>query len=390
MAETVIFHLDMDAFYASVEQADNPELCGKPVIVGGSSNRGVVSACSYEARKFGVHSAMPIFQARRLCPSAVILPVRMQRYIEMSTFIMTIIENYSPEIQQISIDEAFLDMSGTELLFGPPEIVAGTIKQDIRSQTGLTISIGIGSSRLIAKMASAYDKPDGLFRVPSGEEMTFLDALEISDIWGIGKKSVAAMHARGIVSIPQLRSFSEAELCSLFGASSGRYLFKAVRGIDPGIFQDNPKSRSISNEMTFGEDISDREILSEYLFDLSHQVFFRALSHRYIGKTAIVKIKYADFTSVSARRTVDTPFLSTDQFHEEIITLFNEKWNRKPVRLIGAGISGLSSGNGPAQQELLETREHRKGRLDRAVHSLQNSGFHMTKAASLLHKKHQS
>ena len=386
MAVPCFFHVDMDAFYASIEQIDNPELQGKAVIVGGTSVRGVVSACSYEARVYGVHSAMPIFQARKLCPEGSFLPVRMTRYLEMSRFIMEILREFSPTIQQISIDEGFLDMTGTELLLGSPEFAATRLKQKVHEKTGLTISIGIGSSKFIAKMASAHGKPNGLLRVLPGKEIAFLDSCTIREIWGIGKKAAASLADKGITSVKKLRSFDEDTLRKLFGTSAGTYYYNASRGIDPGIFSEAPKSRSISNETTLHTDESDSELIRQIVFDLSHQVYFRTLTEGIIGKTAYIKIKYADFSSVSSQKTYEQPFLSAEELFHSAWDLFSIRWNKKPLRLLGVGIGSIVKRNSPMQTELFETVYSKKHDLEKAIHSMKASGMHLIKASTLMHQ----
>jgi DNA polymerase IV len=386
VAELCYFHVDMDAFYASIEQIDNPQLMGKPVIVGGTSNRGVVSACSYEARSYGVHSAMPIFQARKLCPEGSFLPVRMSRYLDMSRFIMEILREFSPSIQQISIDEGFLDMTGTELLLGKPQIVAANLKREVHEKTGLTISIGIGSSKFIAKMASAHSKPNGLLEIFPGQEILFLDTCRIREIWGIGKKASEALANRGISSVKQLRTFNRDTLCKFFGTSAGNYYYKTCRGIDPGIFSDTPKSRSISNETTLKTDESDGSILRQILFDLSHQVFFRTLTEGIMGKTAYIKIKYADFSSTSAQKTFEHPLLSAEQLFNSAWDLFSLRWSKKPVRLVGVGIGSIENRDTPMQSELFETEYGRKHDLEKAIQTMKASGMHLIKASTLKHQ----
>lgn len=376
----------MDAFYASIEQIDNPQLNGKPVIVGGTSTRGVVSACSYEARAYGVHSAMPIFQARRLCPDGIFLPVRMSRYLEMSRFIMEILRDFSPSIQQISIDEGFLDMTGTELLLGDPKSSAANLKQTVREKTGLTISIGIGSSKFIAKMASAHCKPNGLLQIQSDQEIPFLDSCSIREIWGIGKKASELLGNKGITTVKQMRSFDLNTLCRFFGNSAGNYYYKACRGIDPGIFSETPRNRSISNETTLQNDESDGIILREILFDLCHLVFFRTLAEGILGKTAYIKIKYSDFSSVSSQKTFDHPLISAEQLFSSAWELFSLRWNQKPIRLIGVGIGSIENRNTPLQSELFETSYERKHDLERVIQSMKASGMHVIKASTLKHQ----
>jgi DNA polymerase IV len=377
------FHVDMDAFYASIEQIDNPQLKGKPVIVGGTSTRGVVSACSYEARTYGVHSAMPIFQARKLCPDGSFLPVRMSRYLDMSRFIMEILHDFSPSIQQISIDEGFLDMTGTELLLGNPKIVAKNLKLEVLEKTGLTISVGIGPSKFIAKMASAHCKPDGILQILSGQEIHFLDTCKIREIWGIGKKASETLANKGISTVKQLRAFKRDTLCNFFGDSAGNYYYNACRGIDPGIFSGKPKNRSISNETTLKNNESEVDNLRQIIFDLSHQVFFRTLTEGVIGKTAYIKIKYADFSSVTSQKTYDYPLLSAEQLFNTVWDLFILRWNKNPVRLVGVGIGSIENRDTPIQTELFKTTYGRKNDLEKAIQTMKASGMHLIKASTL-------
>jgi DNA polymerase-4 len=278
--QPVWFHVDMDAFYASVEQRDNPEFRGKPVIVGGLGNRGVVSACSYEARVFGVHSAMPMYQAKRLCPHAQFVRGRMERYSEVSRQVVALLQTFSPVVQQISIDEAFLDMTGTERLFGKPRQAAILLKNRVKNETGLVISVGIGPTRFIAKMASDFDKPDGLCRVSPGKEIAFVDAVGLRKLWGIGDSTLNALKKHSITTVAQLREYSVEHLQRLFGEAAGSYLHKVSHGIDPGIHTGVTKSRSISTEMTFPVDVTDIDILEQNLLGMSHEVMFRAIGNR--------------------------------------------------------------------------------------------------------------
>jgi DNA polymerase-4 len=210
----VIFHVDLDAFYASVEQIDNPSLQGKAVIVGAlPGHRGVVSSCSYEARRFGVRSAMPVSQAARRCPQGVFVPVRMKRYLEVSQAVMRILERFSPDFRQISIDEAFMDMSGTQRLYGAPLATGKTVKEKVRRQTGLTLSIGIAANRYLAKLASEHSKPDGLHFVQPGEEISFLDGLSLGNLWGVGEKTRERLLELNITSVQGLREYPKDILC---------------------------------------------------------------------------------------------------------------------------------------------------------------------------------
>ena len=383
-----IFHVDLDAFYAAVEQRENPEYSGKPVVIGASpGKRGVVSACSYEARKFGIHSAMPVSIAKRLCPQAVFLPVRMKLYQEVSAEIMQIFREFTPEICQISIDEAFLDMTGTDRLFGTIEETGMMIKKTIRDKTGLTISIGAAPTRFLAKLASDYGKPDGLYIVSPGEELQFLDQLSLKDIWGLGKKTLERLNDLNITTVSELRSFSEKSLNTIFGRAGGSFLFRACRGVDIDMYNTEAKSNSISNETTFQQDINDRDVLERVLLELSHHVMFRAMKENKKSKSISIKLRYSDFTSTTAQKTFDHYIHSAEEIYTQSIELLNSRWNGStPVRLIGTGLLSLESADTPEQHELFEEAFEKKQKVEKAVFRLKNRGDLITKA-SLLNNK---
>jgi len=382
--EKLIFHVDMDAFYASVEQADDPSLKGKPVIIGARpGTRGVVSACSYEARRFGVHSAMPISEAHRRCPEGVYLPVRMGRYQEVSRIIMCIFEDFTPDIQQISVDEAFLDMTGTERLFGPPEKAADLIKRKVKDETGLTISVGIAPNKLLAKLASEYRKPDGLYRVKQGEEEDFIDTLKLKDLWGIGKKTLERMEELNIQNPHALRSIDKASLRRLFGQSGGDYLYDVVRGRDPGILQKETKSRSLSGEVTFEEDTRDPEVIKQVILDLSHQVMFRLLKSKQTSRTVVIKIRFSDFTTTTAQKRLRHPVYSAEELFDVAHALLRKRWNgSREIRLIGVGAAQVSgTAEDPQQQELFTDPYDRKKKVERAVLGIRAKGNRIDKAS---------
>jgi DNA polymerase IV len=368
--ERTIFHIDIDAFFASVEQRDHPEYLGKPVIVGARpGHRGVVSTCSYEARKFGVHSAMPISRAVQLCPGAVFLPVRFDRYREASRIIMGIFADYTPDVRQISIDEAFLDMTGTTRLFGPAEGCARSIKKRVNDETGLTISVGVAPNRYVAKLASEHSKPNGLLVVPEGGEEDFIALIPLRKLWGIGDKSYARLEELGIDSIQRARSYSETILRSLLGDSFGSFLYGAIRGRDPGIFQDEAKSRSVSTETTFERDVVDTEILSETLLQMAAQLAATLYEEEIRSRTVCLKLRYDDFTTVSCRETSERFLSTTDEIYGEAVRLLERKREKgRPVRLIGVGLSSVeSSRNSGTQTELFDEDRERKRKVEKAV-----------------------
>ena len=365
----VIFHVDLDAFYASVEQIDNPELKGKPVIVGAlPGQRGVVSACSYEARVFGIHSAMPISEAYRRCRHGIYLTPRMRRYQEISRTVMKILKDYTPEIHQISVDEATLDMTGTERLFGDPIDVADRMKRQVREETGLSISIGIATNRYIAKLASEFGKPDGLHRVHISEVEEFLDQLELKDLWGLGKRMLQKLESLKIKSIPQLREYTEMNLQALVGKAAGSYLYRVVRGAGLEMYSEHPKSRSISSETTFGKDTKDRGIIERVLLDISHQIMFRLLDEGFRSKTVNLKLRYEDFTTTTAQATIHSYVSSAEQIYELALQLLEKRWSGKElIRLIGIGLSSLEKTNESAQGILFEDQYERKKKVEEAV-----------------------
>lgn len=383
MSEAVIFHVDIDAFFAAVEVLDNPALGGLPLLIGGSSKRGVVATASYEARKFGIHSAMPMAQALRLCPHATVVAGRRGRYSEVSAQVMAVLNRYSSSVHQISIDEAFLDMSGTQRLFGRPRDAALALKEEVHRETGMTISVGIGPNRLIAKMASDYNKPDGLCKVSESKKELFIDAVGLRKLWGVGKVTQEELKRLKITTTSELRAINLPRLQSLFGSSMGAFLYNAVRGNDPGIFSE-AKSRSISTEMTFLDDVADRALLEETLLSMSHEVMFRALDEQQIARTIGVKIRLADFSTSTVQITPIEPILSAEQVYIIAKGLLAQKWREgMKVRLIGVGLYQLYDGKTPIQGELFESGHEKQRALEEVVLALQKEGHVLVKAANL-------
>ncbi len=383
----IISHMDLDAFFASVEQNDNPSLKGKPVIVGAKpGGRGVVSACSYAARKFGIHSAMPISEAYRRCKNGVFLPVRMKRYIEVSKYIMQIIKDYSPDFRQISIDEAYIDLTGTEKLLGPPIDIAKKIKARIFKEAGITISIGIAPNFYLAKLASEVDKPDGLFVVKEGHEKEFLDTLQLKDLWGVGKKTIFKLKELNITDITKLRSFPQNILSSMLGKASGQFLYNAVRGIDPGIISDEIKNHSISNEITFSKDTKDPESIKKVLLEISVSIMNRLMDKNQKAKTVFIKLRYEDFTTITAQKTSKYWVTNSETIYTAALELFKRKWNGfTPIRLIGLGVSGVVSDDYPDQLELFPEPEDKKQKVEETITKLRKKmkNIKLTKASLL-------
>ena len=372
--QKVYFHVDLDAFFAAVEQLDYPEYRGKPVIVGGNpEERSVVSTCSYEARAFGVHSAMSAIRARQLCPHGIFVPGRMHRYHEKSRDVMAVLQHFSPDIQQISVDEAFLDMSGTGRIFGAPPEAAQALKAQVHEETGLTISVGVAPNRYLAKISSGLSKPDGLVVVPSGDEESFMRKRRLDEVWGIGEKSRDRLAEAGLRSVEDILSCPEKLLAGILGPAGASFLYQAVRGIDPGIMNRENSTRSISAERTFNRDVYEQEVLESMLLELSIDLMYRLLDEGLYGKTITVKIRYADFTTVSIQSTGDTAVRdSSDLFSRARELLEKKREQGSLVRLIGLAVNRLED-HPPAEQLALfdDGTSKKKQLVEQAVHKLE-------------------
>jgi DNA polymerase-4 len=339
-------HADLDAFYASIEQLDHPEYRGKPVIVGGlpSDRRSVVSTASYEARKYGVHSAMPIARAVKLCPRGIYLRGNMKHYREKSREIMNIFGDFSPVVQQLSIDEAFLDITGTEALFGPPRELAEKIKFRVHRDTGLTVSVGLASNKYIAKIASGLSKPDGLYVVAPGAEEQFMRGLPVTKIWGAGSKTQELFRKHGLGSCDDIYRLSAETLHSIFGQAFGTFLYRAVRGESAELFDGERGSHSMSTERTFEYDLYDDFAIETELFNICQTIMWRLLNSRLQSRTISVKIRYGDFSTEIARETFAEPVSTLNALYDRVSALFRKKHRQgKGVRLIGAGLMNLEN-----------------------------------------------
>lgn len=343
MMQRWIMHIDMDAFYASVEQHDNPELRGKPVIVGGSSARGVVSTCSYEARRFGVHSAMPTAQAHRLCPEGFFVPCRMKRYQEVSQQIMAIFHDISPLVEQLSVDEAFLDVSGMERLYGDVEKIGWLAKQKIREQTGLTASVGLAPNKFLAKMASDLHKPDGFTMITAEKAREFIAPMPVKKIFGIGNAAAQQLLLFGIERIGQLVTADAEVLRKVFGKNAERVRALAM-GLDerPVVADSEPKS--IGREITFEDDLHGKEECRKQLLQLSDLVGYRLRRKGYFGRTLTLKVKYADFRTVTRSMSGECDLSCDEDIYELALRLLEQVKLDKGIRLLGITVSGLCGG----------------------------------------------
>jgi len=353
-----IFHVDMDAFFVSVEELFDPTLKGKAVVVGGQRDeRGVVSAASYEARKFGVHSAMPLRTAAKMCPHAIFVDGHPERYRECSEKVYKVLGTFSPQIEMASIDEAYLDMTGTERLHGPPLKAAHALHQRMKSETNLNCSVGIGSSRLIAKVSSAQAKPNGVLWIVSGEEAKFLAPLDVREIPGVGKVMESHLHALGIKKVGDLAQLEETELEDRFG-KWGLALAGKARGEDAGGWFDTEVgedvgAKSISHEHTYNEDTANVAQLEATLTRLSEMVGRRLREANYYARTVQLKLRYHDFTTITRAHTLPAPTQLDTEIFEQIRALFRKNWKKGiPIRLLGVHASSFTTQ--PEQLDLID------------------------------------
>ena len=367
----MILHVDMDAFYASVEERDEPSLVGKPLIVGGTPDgRGVVAAANYAVRKFGVHSAMPTSTALRLCPAAVVLPPRMEHYAAISEQIREIFARYSPLVEPLSLDEAFLDVTGCEAHFGDP--IARQIKQAIAEELHLVASVGVAPNKFLAKIASDLNKPDALVVVDPERVQEFLDPLPVSRLWGVGRVTDEALQTIGIRTIRQLRMLDQVSLRQRFG-SQGEHLWRLAHGIDQRAVVPDRSAKSISHETTFATDIDEAEMLESWLWDLTEHVGRRLRKAGLNGRTVNLKLRFADFRTITRSQTLAQPTNSTDEIGRTVAELLRAAIPRggKSIRLLGIGVSGLAA-QGEVQLELFAEEEAgRQSRLDSVADAIQ-------------------
>lgn len=344
----MILHVDMDAFYASVEERERPELADRPVIVGGSpQGRGVVCAANYIARTFGVHSAQPAARAVRLCPQAVFLKPRFELYSAVSRQIREIFHRYTPLVEPLSLDEAFLDVTGSERLFGDGETIGRAIQTAIHDELSLPCSVGVAPSKFIAKIASDLRKPRGFVVVQPDEVLAFLDPLPVTKIWGVGKVAERHLAAEGIATIGDVRRRSPESLVAAFG-KHGRKLWNLANGIDPRAVIPDHDAKQISHETTFGQDVVDLEVLRAWVSELAANVGRRLRRHHRTATTIVLKLRYDDFTTITRNHTLSEPTDATSTiFHaaDELLRTRLPK-RRLSVRLIGVGVTGLSGDGG--------------------------------------------
>lgn len=378
----------MDAFFASAEQVRNPHIKGKPVIVGGAPDdrRAVVSTASYEARAFGVHSAMPMSKAAALCPNAVFLPPDHEYYSVLSSKVMEVFCRFSPCVMQLSVDEAMLDITGTQRLWGEPRECGMKLKAAVREATGLTVSVGIASNMYAAKMAAGFQKPDGITVVPRGGEEEFVLSLPLEKLFGVGEKSACKLKSVGIFTVRDVHDKPLGVLESLLGKSAARFLFDAVRGGEGISFGGEAKSRSVSAEKTFDCDLTSLWQAESALMGLCHQVLWKMRREGLQSRTASVKIRYEDFKTVSIQQTASLIMDETDLF-QRVKWLFAKKRQAgKAVRLLGVAALKVFGSEGEAQGELFEPEPSRQSLIEKAIFQMEskNPALKVTKARLLL------
>jgi DNA polymerase-4 len=364
-----IIHVDMDAFYASIEQRDNPALQGCPVVVGGKPNsRGVVSTASYEARKAGIHSAMPLAEAYRHCPQAIFLPVNGKKYRHVSQQIREVFLTYTPLVEPISLDEAFLDVTASRRLFGSASEIARTIKERIKDEIDLTASVGVATNKFLAKLASDLKKPDGFVVVDPAHVQEFLDPLSIERIWGVGDKMAERLHGLNIHTIHELRRIEKDYLIRLFG-TWGNQIYALARGIDDRPVESEKEAKSIGRETTFDIDVADREVLATILLELSCDIGQSLRKEKLKGKTVILKVRYSDFMTISRSHTLSQATNLEDVIYQEAYHLFQEVSLKQAIRLIGVTLHNLISQD-EVQLSLFDEPRREREKLVKVIDSI--------------------
>ena len=366
--KATILHVDMDAFFASVAERDNPELKGKAVVIG-MGTRGVVSAANYEARKFGIHSAMPVGRARRLAPHAIFLPVDMPRYQEVSEHVMEIFHSFTPWVEPISLDEAFLDVTGSEKLLGTGREIAVAIRKKVEEQEGITCSVGIAPSKFIAKLASAHCKPNGMLEITTDRILTFLHPLPIQAMWGVGPKTAEVLERLGLRTIEDIAKLPRATLIRALGEANGASLYELAWGRDYRDVTPEEPDRSISAAETFPQDLDNpEEILTEFL-RLTERATARLRDRGLFAKTISIKVRFADFSTINRSKTLPLPIDSTHDVYEVAKGLYQGlRIDRARLRLVGVSLENLSEG--APHQMMLGEREvgwrQAEGAMDQA------------------------
>ncbi|MCA8978354.1 MAG: DNA polymerase IV [Planctomycetes bacterium] len=371
-ATPTILHADMDAFFAAVEQRDRPELRGKPVIVGGSGRRQVVSTCSYEARAFGVHSAMPGVRAKQLCPQAIFVTPRMDVYAAVAAQVHDVFARFTDLVEPLSLDEAFLDVTGSRALFGDGPEIAARLKREVFAATGLRVSVGVATSKYVAKVASDLEKPDGLVVVAPGAERAFLAPLPVSRLWGVGAKTRPLLERAGLRTIGDVQQKGRDELIVAFGDNLGDHLYVLSNGLDARLVESHREARSIGHEMTFAEDLQARDEVRGVLLQLSEMVARRLRKAHVRGGVIRLKLRHPDFRTLQRQRKV--PATADElEIYRVATELLDSCWpGRPPVRLLGVTAASLVEAETQQQGGLFEAAPRRRDQLLRALDAIKD------------------
>ena len=358
MSEQTILHVDMDAFFASVEERDNPALKGKAVVVG-TGVRGVVSAANYEARKFGIHAAMPVGRAKRLAPHAIFVPPNMSRYSEVSSHIMEIFRSVTPLVEPLSLDEAFLDVTGAKRLLGDGREIAKQIRAKVEASEGITCSVGIATTKFIAKLASGRCKPNGMLEIASDRVLEFLHPLPVNAIWGVGPKTNEELQKLGLRTVADIANTPRQTLIRALGEAAGASLYELAWGRDYRDVEPEEVDKSISAAETFDSDTEDQEIVLRELLRLTEKATYRMREKDFSARTISIKVRFADFKTISRSKTVPLAISATHEVYEVVKALFlGLKLDRARIRLVGVSLDGLEDGIDASEQLVLGEREN--------------------------------
>ena len=358
MSESTILHVDMDAFYASVEERDNPALKGKAVVVG-TGVRGVVSAANYEARKFGIHAAMPVGRAKRLAPHAIFVPPNMSRYSEVSSHIMEIFRSVTPLVEPLSLDEAFLDVTGAKRLLGDGREIAKQIRAKVEASEGITCSVGIATTKFIAKLASGRCKPNGMLEIAEDRVLEFLHPLPVNAIWGVGPKTNEELQKLGLRTVADIANTPRQTLIRALGEAAGASLYELSWGRDYRDVEPEEVDKSISAAETFDSDTEDQEIVLRELLRLTEKATYRMREKDFSARTISIKVRFADFKTISRSKTVPLAISATHEVFEVVKALFlGLKIDRARIRLVGVSLDGLEDGIDASEQLVLGEREN--------------------------------
>lgn len=353
-----ILHVDMDAFYASVELIDRPDLKGRPVIIGGSAGRGVVLSATYEARAFGVHAAMPMSRAQRLCPQAVVIGPRHHRYSEVSDGVMAIFRDITPHVEPLSLDEAFLDVGGAVRRLGRPREIAALIRRRVEAEQSITCSVGVAPNKFVAKVASTNAKPNGMLVVPADRVVEFLHPMPVGALWGVGPKTEEQLQRLGLRTVGDLAHTPVSTLERALGNAVGRHLSELAWGRDDRDVESDEPERSIGNEETFARDLDDPDEIKRELLKLSDQVARRLRAHGVIARTLTLKVRFADFSTITRSRTLANPTDTSHDVYSTMVALFDAlHLQRARIRLVGVRAEGLRSADERSEQLTFDTPE---------------------------------